>query len=82
MQSLILADVLLGMGFQTFLIAFVADLLAANRKLLGDVRYNLKIITHQNEPKKEESAHGRSRHRGFVITLPPATMVQSRKAVP
>ena len=37
-QSLILASVLLGMGFQTFLIAFVADLLAANRKLLEDIR--------------------------------------------
>jgi glycosyltransferase involved in cell wall biosynthesis len=37
-QSLILASILLGMGFQTFLIAFVADLLAANRKLLEDIR--------------------------------------------
>lgn len=37
-QSLILASVLLGMGFQTLLIAFVADLLSANRKLLEDVR--------------------------------------------
>jgi glycosyltransferase involved in cell wall biosynthesis len=38
-QSLILASVLLGMGFQTLLIAFVADLLAANRKLLEDIRF-------------------------------------------
>ncbi|MGF6493622.1 glycosyltransferase involved in cell wall biosynthesis [Luteibacter sp. 621] len=38
-QSLILAAILLGMGFQTMLIAFVADLLAANRRLLEDVRY-------------------------------------------
>lgn len=37
-QSLILAAVLLGMGFQTILIAFVADLLAANRKLLEEQR--------------------------------------------
>jgi glycosyltransferase involved in cell wall biosynthesis len=37
-QSLILAGVLLGMGFQTLLVAFVADLLAANRALLEDVR--------------------------------------------
>ena len=37
-QSLILAGVLLGMGFQTFLIAFIADLLAANRKLLEEIR--------------------------------------------
>lgn len=37
-QSLILAAVLLGMGFQTILIAFVADLLAANRRLLEEQR--------------------------------------------
>ena len=34
MQSLILASILLGMGFQTCLIAFIADLLSVNRKLL------------------------------------------------
>jgi glycosyltransferase involved in cell wall biosynthesis len=40
-QSLILASVLLGMGFQAVLIAFIADLLSANRKLMEDVRYKL-----------------------------------------
>lgn len=38
-QSLILAGLLAGMGFQTFLIAFVADLLAANRRLLEEIRF-------------------------------------------
>ncbi len=38
-QSLILAAVLLGMGFQTILVAFLADLLAANRRLLEDIRF-------------------------------------------
>lgn len=42
-QSLILSAVLLGMGFQTILIAFVADLLAANRKLLEDIRYKAGV---------------------------------------
>lgn len=37
-QSLILTAVLLGMGFQTILVAFIADLLAANRKLLEEIR--------------------------------------------
>jgi glycosyltransferase involved in cell wall biosynthesis len=37
-QSLILAAVLLGFGYQTILIAFVTDLLAANRKLLEEQR--------------------------------------------
>jgi len=38
MQSVVLAGVLLGMGFQTALIAFVADLLAVNRKLLEEIK--------------------------------------------
>lgn len=41
-QSLILGAVLLGMGFQTFLIAFIADLLAANRQLLEEMRFDLR----------------------------------------
>jgi len=49
MQSLILASVLLGMGFQTLLIAVVADFLSANRKLLEDVRYNLKVISRNDQ---------------------------------
>lgn len=50
-QSLILAGVLLGMGFQTFLIAFIADLLAANRKLLEDIRYSMRKISHRPDEK-------------------------------
>ena len=38
MQSVVLAGVLMGMGFQTGLIAFVADLLSVNRKLLEELR--------------------------------------------
>lgn len=38
-QSLILAGLLAGMGGQTFLIAFVADLLSANRRLLEEIRF-------------------------------------------
>lgn len=44
-QSLILTALLLGMGFATLLVAIIADLLAANRKLLEDVRYLLRIDT-------------------------------------
>lgn len=42
-QSLILAGALLVMGFQTFLVAFLADLQAANRKLLEELRYRSNI---------------------------------------
>lgn len=40
-QSLILASALLVMGFQTLLVAVVADLQAANRKLLEDIRFKV-----------------------------------------
>jgi hypothetical protein len=40
-QSLILASIFIIMGFQALLVAFVADLLAANRKLLEDVRFKI-----------------------------------------
>jgi glycosyltransferase involved in cell wall biosynthesis/SAM-dependent methyltransferase len=46
-QSLILAAVLLGMGFQTLLIAFVADLLSANRQLLEDIRFKAARLAEQ-----------------------------------
>jgi glycosyltransferase involved in cell wall biosynthesis len=38
-QSLILASILIGIGFQTMLIAFIADLLAVNRRLLEDIKF-------------------------------------------
>ncbi|MEM1082236.1 MAG: glycosyltransferase family 2 protein, partial [Pseudomonadota bacterium] len=38
-QSLILTGVLLGIGFQTMLVAFIADLLAVNRRLLEELQY-------------------------------------------
>ena len=53
-QSLILAGILLGMGFQTWLIAFVADLLAANRTLMEDVRYKCQVLL-SDEPEIEVS---------------------------
>jgi glycosyltransferase involved in cell wall biosynthesis len=41
-QSVILAAVLLIVGFQTFLIGLVADLISANRKLEEEILYQLK----------------------------------------
>lgn len=43
-QSLILASIFLGMGFQTMVIAFIADLMGVNRKLLEDVQYRVRKI--------------------------------------
>lgn len=52
-QSLILAAVLLMMGFQTILVAFLADLLAANRKLLEDIRFVVRRA--EPHPRKDET---------------------------
>ena len=52
-QSLILMSVLLGMGFQTILIAFIADLFSANRKILEDIRYHQNADTNSVSKKDE-----------------------------
>ena len=41
-QSLILSSILLGIGFQTVLVAFLADLQSVNRRLMEDIQYRLK----------------------------------------
>ncbi|MCU7892954.1 MAG: glycosyltransferase family 2 protein [Candidatus Thiodiazotropha sp. (ex Ustalcina ferruginea)] len=48
-QSVVLAGVMMGIGFQTFLVAFVADLLSVNRKLLEEVQYRLRKLESQPE---------------------------------
>jgi hypothetical protein len=45
-QSLILASLLIGMGFQTIFIGFVADLLSVNRQLIEDLKVSLFEIRH------------------------------------
>lgn len=47
-QSLILSSILLGVGFQTILTAFLADLLAVNRRLMEDVQYRVKRLEYAN----------------------------------
>ncbi|SUW64029.1 N-glycosyltransferase [Buttiauxella agrestis] len=49
-QSLILASIMLGMGFQTLLVAFLADLMAANRKLLEDIRFKTANLPQNQDP--------------------------------
>jgi glycosyltransferase involved in cell wall biosynthesis len=49
-QSVILGGLLLGMGFQTMLVAFIADLLGANRKLLEEVRYLSSVVRDRLGP--------------------------------
>jgi glycosyltransferase involved in cell wall biosynthesis len=47
-QSLILASILLGLGFQTILVAFIADLLAVNRRLSEDIQYRLRKMESES----------------------------------
>ena len=58
-QSVILSSILLIMGLQVLLIAFVADLLAANRKLIEDVRYKMNRsafeINHYEEQENKQA---------------------------
>ena len=48
-QSLILAAVLLIIGFQFTMIGLLADLIAANRKLIEDVQYRLRKLVSWNK---------------------------------
>lgn len=50
-QSLILASILLSIGFQTILIAFIADLLSANRKILEDLKFKMAQKENINSNK-------------------------------
>jgi glycosyltransferase involved in cell wall biosynthesis len=51
-QSVIMAGVLIGIGFQMVLVAFLADLLRVNRKLLEEIQYRLR---KQELNKRERS---------------------------
>ncbi len=47
-QSLVLAGVLLGMGFQLILIGWVADLIAVNRKILEEIQLTVRNDSYIN----------------------------------
>lgn len=54
-QSLILAAILLGIGFQTMLSAFLADLHGVNRRLMEDIQYRIrKIETGRDKVNNDE----------------------------
>ena len=61
-QSLILAGLLTGIGFQTLLVAFVADLLFANRRMLEEIRFRQKQqLDRQDTLINEEHCADRSK---------------------
>lgn len=53
-QSLILASMLMMMGFMTGIIGLQADIISANRKILEDIQYHVRKIDYDNEKKDKE----------------------------
>ena len=53
MQSLILASTLMLLGFQTFIVGILADIISANRKILEDVQYHVRKLDFDRETEKK-----------------------------
>lgn len=51
-QSLILASILIMMGFMTIIIGLQADIIAANRKLLEDIQTRIRKIDYEQDANK------------------------------
>ena len=52
-QSLILASTLMMLGFMTFIVGYLADIVAANRKILEDVQYHVRKLDYDRMSKEE-----------------------------
>lgn len=52
-QSLILASILIMMGFMTIIIGLQADIIAANRKILEDIQYKVRELQYERNNKEE-----------------------------
>ncbi|MFO7801775.1 MAG: glycosyltransferase family 2 protein [Desulfovermiculus sp.] len=64
-QSLILAAILIISGFQTILVAFLADVLAANRKMLEGIKYQLNFLRYEHTPLASNSSNVQAKDRGL-----------------
>jgi hypothetical protein len=54
-QSLVLSAALLIVGFQVLLIGLLADLIAANRRLIEEALYRLKRLELDREREQEQA---------------------------
>lgn len=54
-QSLILAAILLMIGFQTFVIGLLGDVIAANRKMLEDVQYHVRRMEYDKDRDQNDN---------------------------
>ena len=57
-QSLILASVLIGTGFQVILTAFLSDLLSVNRRLMEDIQYRIKKAEFATDQSSDPAGKG------------------------
>lgn len=53
-QSLILASILIMMGFMTIIIGLQADIIAANRKILEDIQYQVRELKYGVNDKEDK----------------------------
>ena len=54
-QSLILACTLMIMGFMTFVIGMLADVISANRKIMEDVQYHVRKLYYDEESNMKDT---------------------------
>jgi glycosyltransferase involved in cell wall biosynthesis len=67
LQSVVLAAILLIVGFQVLLIGLVADLIGFNRKILEELLYRVRYIESSSSienPAQDTTIHGSSSNRG------------------
>lgn len=58
MQSLILASTLMLLGFQTFIVGLLADIISANRKILEDVQYHVRKLDFDRDMERKQKEEG------------------------
>jgi glycosyltransferase involved in cell wall biosynthesis len=56
-QSLIFTAILIGIGVQISIMAFVGDLMAVNRQLLEEIQYKMRIQASNSELREEVDRH-------------------------
>ena len=59
-QSLILACTLMIIGFMTFVIGLLADVISANRKIMEDVQYHVRKLYYDEENRIKKDDAGKS----------------------
>ena len=56
LQSLILASILLIVGFQTIVVGLLGDVISANRKILQDVQYHVRKMDYSRQECEDEKS--------------------------